>query len=210
VTPHKDSPYRLIVEGQDDQHSIIHLMARHGYEWDRDDFVRPFVHPAGNWQRALAGIGVAAKSYERVGLVVDADHDVAARWHAVSDRLSAVGYDVPKEPPVDGLIVTHQHLAKFGVWLMPDDRAAGALEDFLQELVSHEDATWPIACDATQRAIDGGANLRQGDQLKGTLHSWLAWQDPPGMAFGTALKALVFAHESATASRFAAWFRTLF
>ena len=31
----ENSPYRFLVEGPDDKHCVIHLMRRHGINWDR-------------------------------------------------------------------------------------------------------------------------------------------------------------------------------
>jgi len=31
--PMQSSPYALLVEGPSDMHAIIHLLARHGYDW---------------------------------------------------------------------------------------------------------------------------------------------------------------------------------
>jgi len=48
------------------------------------------------------------------------------------------------------------------------------------------------------------------DRGKSTLHTWLAWQETPGLPFGTALRAEFFRHDTEDALRFVAWFRRLF
>lgn len=42
------------------------------------------------------------------------------------------------------------------------------------------------------------------------LHTWLAWQERPGIPFGTALEAQVFRHDTEDALRFISWFNRLF
>ena len=46
--------------------------------------------------------------------------------------------------------------------------------------------------------------------MKGVLYTWLAWRDQPGLPFGTALTARIFAHDSAAALAFVGWFKKLF
>jgi hypothetical protein len=43
MPPREDSPYRLLVEGSDDQHSVIHLLRRHGFDWDDKTTDRPYL-----------------------------------------------------------------------------------------------------------------------------------------------------------------------
>jgi hypothetical protein len=210
VKPNSSSPYRLTVEGSDDLHTIIHLMAKHGYRWDDDAVERPHVHAAGGLTLVLDSIGLAAKTYQRAGIVIDVDEDFSARWDAVSGRLKLAGYSVPDVPPHGGLVLEHVGLARFGVWMMPDNKAPGRLEEFLEAMVDAGDPTWSNAQHSTAAAMAAGAKLRTVERLKGTLHAWLSWHDPPGMALGTAVKARIFAHDHHLAQRFAAWFRTLF
>lgn len=55
-----------------------------------------------------------------------------------------------------------------------------------------------------------GAPLPEKDISKGAIYTWLAWRDPPGMPFGTALTARVLRHDAADAAAFVAWFHRLF
>lgn len=90
---------------------------------------------------------------------------------------------------------------RVGVWLMPDNRRSGALEEFLQDLVSSNDSLLPIAEQSTQRAKERGARFPDSDQLKAVLHAWLAWQARPGLPYGSAVRARYFSHDSAAAWR---------
>ena len=144
-----------------------------------------------------------------LGIGVDADAPLADRWRAVRDRLTGVGLEVPIEPAPDGTIIsgTRPH-ARIGIWLMPDNRTAGRLEDFLARLIPASDACWSLAQDATRAAQ--GQGCRVADHLKSSIHTWLAWQDTPGLSFGTALRAELFRHDSAEALAFVRWFGRLF
>jgi hypothetical protein len=99
---------------------------------------------------------------------------------------------------------------QIGIWLMPDNQRPGALEDFLGKLVPTEDATWSYADEAVQKARGLGAPCLAKDHGKSLLHTWLAWQEEPGLPFGAAMKAEVLRKDAGEALRFVGWFRRLF
>ena len=63
---------------------------------------------------------------------------------------------------------------------------------------------------ATRDAMTIGAPLEPKDIVKGALHAWLAWQQDPGMPFGTAIKARILNAEGALADEFFEWLRAVF
>lgn len=152
----KDHPRRLVVENHD-AHAIIHLMRRHGSDWDRPDVRLPYVHSAGDDVRALHEAVLAVKgTYSHVGLVIDADTDAVARWAALRDRWRAAGVDVPDGPRGGGWVGTQADGRRYGAWIMPDNRSVGALEGFLHTLVPVGDPRWALAEAATRQARDFG------------------------------------------------------
>jgi hypothetical protein len=156
---------------------------------------------------------VLSAAYDRLGIVVDMDDPEGRdRWAQVRDRLRAKEVVVPDAPAPEGTIVRGLRGAssRIGVWLMPDNRSAGALEHFLSTLVPAGDPCFPHAEDSTKQARKLGAPLAEKDHLKGVLHAWLAWQASPGVPFGTALTSKYLSHDSAEALRFVAWFKKLF
>lgn len=211
MRPDAKSPYRLLVEGIDDRASIIHLLARHGYDWDDEATPRPFVDVAQGVEALLAALPTALKRYPRVGVVLDADVDPAGRWASLRERAARVGVALPPAPLPGGVVVPSTGAGwKCGAWMMPDNALRGALEDFLALLVPPEDACWDHAAAATREACARGAPLAEKDHLKGALHAWLAWREVPGQPFGTAITARAFRHDAPEALRFVAWFRELF
>ena len=100
---------------------------------------------------------------------------------------------------------------RVGVWLMPDNQRIGTLEDFLRTLVEDADSLLPHAQESTTQAKKThGADFRDMDEQKAVLHAWLAWQEVPGLPYGTAIRARYFRQDSPVAERFVAWFRRLF
>lgn len=210
--PLAESPYRLLVEGIDDKHSVIHLLRRHSFDWDDAGRVRPYISVEGNVEKLLRAIPVAVKgTYERIGVVVDANSDPDARWIQVRDRLQTAGLTLSVGPQPGGVIVPGlSAMSQLGIWLMPDNSSPGALEDFLDKLVAADDPIRAYADEVVIEARQRGARCQEKDHVKSALHTWLAWQERPGMPFGTALEAEVFGKDSADALRFLEWFNRLF
>ena len=212
MRPRDASPYRLLVEGTDDLHTIVHLMARHGYDWNDERHTRPFVANSGGIDELLDEFPVALKGrYDRVGVLVDANTHPGDRWQQLLGRASSVGVELPARPDEHGTIVAGLRSgSRVGIWLMPDNTSRGTLESFLSRLVPSGDAAWNYSSEVVVEARRLGARCREIDELKSRLHSWLAWQEDPGLPFGTALRARVFAHDSEDALAFVGWFQRLF
>lgn len=212
MPPAKDSPFRLVVEGRDDLHAITNLLVARGFDPEASGQVSPYVHAAGGLPEVLRSLEPGHKTYVRYGLVVDADAECAQRWSAIGDRLAALGYEVPATAPPGGYIASHSTptRARVGVWLMPNNRDEGLLEDFLTGLIPDNDSCWQHAQDATVRAMALGAQLPERYAAKGRLHAWLAWQENPGLPLGTAITARFLDPLSERANAFVAWFRELF
>lgn len=210
MPPSEASPYRLIVEGSDDLHSIANLMMRHGTNWDAIGAKLPFIESVGGINELLKAAPVAVKgSYERIGMVLDADVNPSDRWESLCRHLLEIGLQLPDQPAAEGTIVAGlRPTSTVGVWVMPDNGTPGRLEEFLEKLVPRRDPCWDFAVEMTKQTKARGCNT--ADELKSSLHAWLAWQAEPGLPFGTALRARLFRDDSPEALRFVAWFNRLF
>lgn len=211
MPPPENSSHRLLVEGIDDQHSIVHLVRRHGFDWDAPDTRLPYVNTAGGLPQLMQIMPLEIRGpYEALGIVVDADSDVSGRWQQIRAAAAKEGVGLPSSPSARGTVAPGPRAgSRFGVWLMPDNTVDGSLETFLAKLVPAGDECWRMAETAVESAFSAGCG-RPGDRMKHILHTWLAWKDPPGMPFGTALKAEVFSHDSAVALAFVDWFKNLY
>lgn len=210
----------LRVEGKDDEHAINHLLLRHDIDCGREDVavdIRSIsdygVEETGGREKLLEGIptAVITNAGRSVGFILDADEVAEDRWRAVRGRLDNVGLTLPDEIPKEGFVgEADTFKARVGVWLMPDNRQSGALEEFLKDLVDSSDPLLPIAETSTEQARNRGARFRASYRLKAVLHAWLAWQENPGLPYGTAITARYFSHDSANALAFVEWFRRVF
>ncbi len=204
---------RLHVEGPDDLHAIAGLVKRYGIDYK--------INPSAPEIKSIVGIDNLLDGIETavpigggrtLGFVLDADDPLADRWASVRQRLAKVEVaDIPPEPPDGGFIgESARFKSRVGVWLMPDNRRAGALELFLRDLVSEDDPIFEHARLSTEQATLLGAGFRPIDTLKATIHTWLAWQENPGLPYGTAITARYFQHDHPVARRFVEWYETLY
>jgi hypothetical protein len=200
---------RLIVEGRDDQWSVIALTKRYGWDWDNPLDYFPYVDNAKGVDKALESLPVAIRSYSRVGIVVDADMNTSDRWAEVRAKIIGEIADFPAFPDSSGT-VHESGSRRVGVWLMPDNQAPGKLEDFLAALVPSTDNCWDWADAAAKGAVERGAEFSESDFIKAHIHTWLAWREEPGLPFGTAITASMFAHDAKLAKQFVDWMNRLY
>ena len=211
MKPDSASPFRLLVEGKDDLHTVIHLLRRHQIDYDHPRPDYPYIHATEGYAELLETMPVSAKTHHKLGVLIDADCDLKQRWSSIKDRLHNVGVNVPAVPPATGLVTAGiSEDKKIGVWLMPNNVDSGMLEDFLAQLVPPGDSRWHHAENATTEAKSLGAPFEHGHFAKARIHTWLAWQKEPGQPFGTALTAAYFRHDSEVAMAFVNWFKRLF
>lgn len=211
----KDERSHLHVEGPDDLHSICHLLIRHGIDYDQRPWPEHFprILEMGGKDPLLDGMetAVSVSNNRAVGFVLDANSSLQDRWDAVSLRLKRVGIDIPDEIPHNGFVgeaLTYR--ARVGVWLMPDNQREGTLEHFLSDLVREADPLLTHAEESTRRARELNARFPELEVNKAVLHTWLAWQETPGLPYGSAIRARYFQHESQAARKFVDWFCRVF
>jgi hypothetical protein len=209
-----ERPNVLIVEGEDDKYCVVELMAAH-IPWPDDKLKAPVHISAGNGvQEILADdlLSTYLKSspVKRLGVMIDADANAAGRFQRLRDLCLPSFPNLPAALPAEGLVVEHDG-KKLGFWIMPDNAAAGYLEGFLRHLVpDQQDELWKHAVSSVKEAQELKAPLTAAQIDKANLHTWLAWQDPPGQTFGRALLRKSLDPTCKYAEPFVAWFRKLF
>jgi hypothetical protein len=201
----------LLVEGTDDEHVIKHVCGNRGVA-HLDKFI-----PHGNVEKLLSSIPVRLKASEEgdiVGVVIDADTDLTARWQSLRDRLAGVGYqDVPEEPAPHGTIVeppVETLLPRAGIWIMPDNRTSGILEHFVRFLVPQESRLFSHVESSVAAIPEDERRFGPLDKPKAIIHTWLAWQQEPGKPMGTAITARFLDANVAEVDLLVAWLNRLF
>ncbi len=193
-----------------------YLIEANGIRWGEKNEA-PVVHiePFGGIEALLEPgeieMQLKASGLQALGILVDADTDAARRWQQVLPRLGTRFGDLPARIPDEGLVVKDADGLRLGVWLMPDNRSPGMMETFLAHLRPQENAPLLAFVEEALAAAKGhGAPCKDVHADKAKIHTWLAWQDPPGLQLHTAVLTRVLEPQSPQAKPFVDWFRALF
>ena len=86
---------------------------------------------------------------------------------------------------------------RVGVWLMPDNKVPGIVENFVSFLIPDADAPlWQRAKDCVDGIPEEQRHFSTLALPKAQIHTWLAWQEDPGQQFGIAMTASLDANAS--------------
>lgn len=202
----------LMVEGNDDLHVISALCQKFDVPETFDIVDSKGIDPL------LDTLPVSLKGpaeTKAIGIVIDADTDMAARWNAVRKVLTDCGMygDIPESCPSEGLILdpTLPDDIRFGAWLMPDNSSDGMLENFITLLIPDNDKLLATV-DRTLTEIerDKLARYSMVHHEKARIHTWLAWQKSPGTPMGQAITKHYLTTEPAICGLFIDWLNRLF
>lgn len=205
----------LVVEGKDDCYAIAELMGKH-VSW-------PIECPPVKIKDANGFENITKKGYisaqlkspevRSLGIIVDADEDADRCWRSIRNRLIEHIQTLPAQIPASGLISTCINGKKLGVWIMPDNSSKGMLETFLSSLIDDDKtnkALWEKAINSVDDALANGAPCSSSHTDKAYIHTWLAWQAPPGERFGTAIVRGIINPRHGMSKNFVSWFKSLY
>ncbi len=195
-----ETPHVLLVEGADDQHVIQGLLRARG-------IANIHIKPKGGWAnlRETLDVELKASGLLSLGVVADADSPIASRWQSLRDVLRRDGMgDAPER---QGTILPGE--PRVGLWLMPDNSSDGVLEQFVELMIPKPDQLWLRAGSAVDQIPAEHRRFALVDTPKAKIHTWLAWQERPGVPMGTAITAKFLDPSSAVAVRFTDWVRRL-
>jgi hypothetical protein len=215
MSPNKNM---LLVEGATEKRLIPELIEKRGMQWVNGSGQHLVtIKDYGGITNLLAPdeIETALKSsnLEALGLIFDADgmHNEIKRLSAVRDRCAKFGCLLPESLDTSGFVTQLESGVRFGVWMMPNNTDAGMLETFLHSLVPDADSDIYVhSLKAVNDARSLGAKFKDCHLDKAQIHTWLAWQDPPGCQLHEAIKFKVLDATSTKADAFEMWFRNLF
>lgn len=134
-----------------------------------------------------------------IGLVLDADQKLAETWQSIIDRLKKGGYQkLPKKPSEKGTIIQSENKPTVGVWIMPNNKNFGVLEDFVAYLIPDKDNSvlWRYANQCVSKlpvqellqTQEKHVDLTNDSQKsKALIHTYLAWQESPGRDLSQAI-----------------------
>lgn len=193
----------LLVEGQNDKHVVKHLCYKIGL---KEDFC---IRDKGDIDALLDAISseIKAPGLNSIGIVADANGDLNAQWRAISDRFREADIKPPDGPFSEGTVMPGA--PRIGIWLMPDNRSPGELEDFVQTMIPVDDPVWPISKHYIDSIPDALRKFIPKKKSRAELYAWLATRKDPKF-MGTAIKAEDLRIDGALCTSFAAWMQRLF
>jgi hypothetical protein len=206
--PSKKNPNLLFVEGKDDYHVILALAVAYNLPVGLFEPIdqEGFSNILNIFPREIRLNSIL----RNLGLVVDADTNLDQRWDELRSRLLNIGYsNVPLKPEPTGTIVEEVGKPRIGIWLMPDNKLPGMLEDFIAYLVPDpaNDKLWQLSEKCLQEARAVTTTI---PEAKGRIHTYLAWQDDPGVPLGLSITKKYLDPTKAHAQNFVVWINRLF
>lgn len=198
----------LLVEGNDDLHVALAIYNRYyapKYLDIRDCKGRE------NVLEKLEGLFADSSAPRAIGVLVDAEDNLNAYWASVRAKLLEYDYTVPMSLPREGAFFsTPRPLPRVSVWLLPDNRRDGALEDLVREMMPR-DACQYVEKTVAQAQQDGVTTFKDPHLSKAIVHTYLAWQDEPGKPMGISITNANLQPEQCPAAKLLAeWLHTLF
>jgi hypothetical protein len=197
----------LLTEGKNDCHVIVALCKQHKvpqafgfYDCESDSRVL----------KKLSALIAGAEPIETIGVVLDSDNpSLRGKWDALRQRLAKEDYELPQTPQLNGTIVESNGKPRVGIWLMPDNNADGMLEDFCHRLVDEEVVAFAADC-VEQAKTKSITSFINNHKAKAVIHTFLAWQDEPGMPLGQAITARALDGNRPLAIAFSDFLKELF
>jgi hypothetical protein len=196
----------LLVEGNNEIHVFSTLLGHHQVP---EEFKIKDKQGISNIFSDL-DVELDASGLEKLGIVIDADTDIALRWQSLKDRLAGLGYTVYENPHAEGSVFEQEGRPTVGVWLMPDNTLPGMLENFVSFLGATSDPLWQVAENCLHEIPEAERRFIANHFIKAHIHTWLAWQADPGTPLGLAITKRYFDPEAHQAKQFIAWIRRLF
>ena len=207
-------PKKLLVEGREDMRVIPELAEAHGISWgETKDTAIIYIKPAGSIESLLDSDNIYNEINDsgltHLGIIMDADQEPNNRWKSLYNACLPNIPNFPQNLPAEGLIITLESGIKFGVWMMPDNQSRGMLETFLAYLVP-DNNLWQYTQNKVIEAKQQGATYRDYHLDKANIHTYLAWQDPPGKQLHDAVKQRILNRSHPQSANFLRWLQELY
>ena len=212
MKPSSSSPFCLLVEGQDDRHVIQHLWEKAHKE--KLSFNISDKDGISNLIEAIPG-EIKEPSREILGIVLDANNHLDEYWkeitHKIKEGIEDLGVkqiQVPDHPIPTGTIINCKEIS-IGVWLMPNNKSSGEIENFVIEMLPKSDPVWPSAKKYIEDIPEESRKFDNNKIKKAQLFAWLATRKKPGR-MGAAISAGDLTLDNKLSKSFLKWLSDLF
>ncbi len=199
----ENHPHLLVVEGNDDEHVALHVAKSTGLHGTFDVVVKNGV------DKVIESITIEIKVPERsaIGFVLDANDEPHRRWASIRDKFGGIPLALPDAPISGGTIVGRT--PRVGVWLMPDNKSSGELEDFVAQMIPDGEPVWPLAQQYIEGIPKADRQFTRKKTRRAEVYAWLATRKNPG-PMGAAIGKHDLKTDGTVCREFSQWLRRLF
>lgn len=203
----------ILVEGKDEKRTLPEILEIAGIDWgERGSESYRIVEFDGVENLLKPGEITAylkATNVNNLVVIIDADTSPQRRWDQLCAALNSAVPLLPQEIPSAGFVTTLPSGRRFGAWLMPDNNLPGMLEDWLLSAISFQsDDLLQFAARSVEHSRAHGSPFIDSHTTKAQLHTYLAWQNPPGNQLHIAAKSKLF--HIVESDPFVQWFKNVF
>jgi len=198
---------KLLVEGNDDRHIIWSLCQKFNVPENFD------VIDCDGIDNIFAQLPIRIKQsgIKTIGIMVDADFDIQKRSQKLYDALKKLGYKIDNVVNSEGVILSQDNMPRLGIWIMPDNKVSGMLEDFIEFLIPDNDKLITIAKEVLDKIENEKINQYQTiHRSKALISTWLSWQEDPGTPMGLAITKKYLSTEQKICIKFIEWVTVLY
>jgi hypothetical protein len=145
-----------------------------------------------------------------IGVILDADDPSKTnRVEQIQNKISGFGYHLSSFESIGTLLTGKPDYPRLGFWIMPDNENPGALEDFLKTLAEQKGLGVAEQCVAKAKE-ESVARFKKQHHSKAVVHTYIAWQDKPGLPFRLGFENEAFDPHAPLAKAFVSWLTNLF
>jgi hypothetical protein len=195
----------LLLEGNDDCHIVEKFCNNNEIEFNF------CFHNCEGYNKVLSKLNVLLreKNINTIGIILDADNDINKSYQDIKSKAEKFYKKLPNNIPEKGLIHNEKELPKLGIWIMPNNKDNGALEEFYLELAADIDTDF--INDVIKQADDKNlTSFKKQHKNKAIMHTYFAWQDKPGTPLHTSINKIALDNNQDIAKAFKKWLTDLF
>jgi len=201
----KNITQQLLVEGKDDQNVIWALCQKFKLAQNFE------VKDSEGFEKMLPEISVRLKQadIQTIGIVVDADTQLQSRWQSLRTEFAKANITLPNSIVETGFIQDFEEI-RIGIWIMPNNKIDGMVEDFIQFLIPKDDKLLPLVdkhLEKIEKLELNKYNLIH--KSKNRIHAWLALQEKY-TPMGQAITVNYLSTDEENCTLFVNWLKELF
>ena len=153
-----------------------------------------------------------------IGVIVDADTSasngmgLAKTLELFSEKVGEQGFADRRRVGPDGGYVfkSNDGLGDVGLWIMPDNRSEGMLEDWVYATALASERTAIAHAEQTIATVPGPIRFKEIHRIKAITSVWMSWQKVPGQGIKQVVSDSLLDTNHELHKRFVAWLRHLF